>query len=120
MRMKLGLLAAVVLVACQDRGTAPANEPVVTAPPSAITHEEPTPVRPDSGVPAGGDQASEEACVDAWLAKNKLDAYGSAEGTMYAGGSPLFDERTGESKNRLEFVYARHPAAQKACRAAAP
>ena len=31
--------------------------------------------------------STEESCVDQWLAARKLDAYGSPEGTMYAGGS---------------------------------
>jgi hypothetical protein len=34
---------------------------------------------------------------------------------MYAGGSPLFDERTGERTERLAFVYGRHAAARAAC-----
>ena len=62
-------------------------------------------------------QADETACVDAWLKGKKLDRYGSPEGTMYAGGTPLFDERTGERAERLPFVYKRHPAAKKACQA---
>ena len=39
---------------------------------------------------------------------------------MYMGGTPLFDERTGESRERLDFVYDRHPDAKKACATAAP
>lgn len=65
--------------------------------------------------PATAGRASEEACLDAWLAKRKLDRYGYPEGTMYTGGTPLFDERTGERKDRLTFVYARQPKARQAC-----
>lgn len=65
--------------------------------------------------PGPGAAKSEEACVDAWLKERSLDRYGHPEGTMYAGGSPLFDERTGESRDRLGYVYARQPAAKSAC-----
>lgn len=56
-----------------------------------------------------------EACVDAWLAQRKLDPYGNAEGTMYAGGTPLFNEQTGETTDRLAYVFAKHPDAKAAC-----
>ena len=72
---------------------------------------------PDAGGPKGqgGDQAAVEACVDRWLQEHKLDRYGNAEGTMYAGGTPLFNEATGESRDRLEYVFERQPEARKAC-----
>jgi hypothetical protein len=54
-------------------------------------------------------------CVDGWLKNKKLDEFGHPEGTMYAGGSPLFNEATGESKDRLEYVFSRQPDAKKAC-----
>lgn len=65
--------------------------------------------------PADDTRAAQESCVDKWLTLRKMDRYGSPEGTMYAGGSPLFNEQTGESTDRLEFVYKRHPKAQEAC-----
>ncbi len=34
---------------------------------------------------------------------------------MYAGGTPLFDERTGERRERLPYVYEKQPAAKQAC-----
>jgi hypothetical protein len=64
-------------------------------------------------------RAAQEACVDKWLNGKKMDRYGHAEGTMYMGGSPLFNEQTGESTDRLEYVYKRQPEAKKACAAAA-
>ncbi len=57
----------------------------------------------------------EEACVDRWLAERSLDEYGSQRGTMYAGGTPLFDEATGKRQDRLEHIYSRHPEARAAC-----
>ncbi len=68
----------------------------------------------DGGNYGTGDK--EVACVDQWLTERRLDPFGGAKGTMYAGGTPLFDERTGERRERLEYVYNRQPDAQKACR----
>ncbi|ATB48365.1 hypothetical protein [Corallococcus macrosporus] len=60
-------------------------------------------------------RAAQEACVDAWLQKQGLDAYGNPEGSMYAGGTPLFDERTGERTDRLDFIFKNKPEARQAC-----
>jgi hypothetical protein len=65
----------------------------------------------DTGAPS----PAREACVDRWLQEHKLDRYGNAEGTMYTGGSPLFNESTGETIERLAYVFQRQPDAQKAC-----
>lgn len=67
------------------------------------------------GPPPPAGRAAEEACVDGWLKERGLDPYGSPEGTIYAGGTPLFDERTGQSTGRLEYVYRQHPLARQAC-----
>ncbi|HYO52536.1 hypothetical protein [Archangium sp.] len=82
---------------------------------------EATPTAPtDAGAKTqGGDRAAVESCVDRWLQERKLDTYGHPEGTMYAGGSPLFNEATGESRDRLEYVFSRQPEARKACAASA-
>ncbi len=60
-------------------------------------------------------RAREEKCVDRWLTERKLDPYGMPEGTMYAGGTPLFDEASGRQTDRLEYVYQKHPEAKTAC-----
>jgi hypothetical protein len=61
------------------------------------------------------ERQAQESCLDKWLTGKKMDRYGHPEGTMYAGGSPIFNERTGESRDRLEYVYERLPEARKAC-----
>ena len=66
----------------------------------------------------GAPTPAREACVDRWLQEHKLDRYGNADGTMYTGGSPLFNESTGETLERLPYVFQRQPDAQKACPAA--
>jgi hypothetical protein len=71
---------------------------------------------PGSGsADTGGDKSAQEACVDRWLEAHQLDRYGHPQGTMFPGGSPLFNERTGERRDRLEYVYSRQPDARKAC-----
>ena len=60
-------------------------------------------------------RAREEKCVDRWLAERKLDPYGSPAGTMYAGGTPLFNEATGRQIDRLDYIYRKHPEAKAAC-----
>lgn len=64
---------------------------------------------------AQGGASNLEPCVDRWLESKKLDRYGHEEGTMYAGGTPLFNEATGESRDRLEYIFERHPEARAAC-----
>lgn len=70
--------------------------------------------KPQAAAPSPS-PASPEACVDAWLSKHNFDQYGHPEGTMYAGGTPLFDERTGQRTDRLAYVFARHPEARTQC-----
>ncbi|KFE70689.1 hypothetical protein [Hyalangium minutum] len=65
------------------------------------------------------EKQAQEACIDTWLKGKKLDRYGHDEGTMYAGGSPIFNEMTGEARERLDYVYERQPEAKKACTTAA-
>ena len=47
--------------------------------------------------------------IDEWIARNGLNSYGDPKGTMYAGGTPLFDERTGVSKDRYQYILEQHP-----------
>lgn len=51
----------------------------------------------------------QKAAIDEWLANNGLNAYGDSADTMYAGGTPLFDEATGETKDRFEHLFKKFP-----------
>jgi len=55
------------------------------------------------------------SCLDRQLAAKRLNPFGDPEGTMYAGGSPLFDEKTGRSTPREQYVFAKHPDIARAC-----
>ena len=64
-----------------------------------------------------------DACVDRWLAEQKLDAFGAPLGTVYAGGTPAFDEITGTTHSRLDVLAAKFPGLARTCdgmRGAAP
>jgi len=47
--------------------------------------------------------------IDRWIQKKGLNPYGDPPDTMYAGGTPLFDERTGKTRDRYEYILERHP-----------
>lgn len=55
--------------------------------------------------------AAERARIDAWLRRNAatLNQYGDPINTVYTGGSPLFDERTGRTIDRYEYIISRNP-----------
>ena len=46
--------------------------------------------------------------MDKWLTEKGLNRYGDPKGTMYKGGNPLFNESTGESRDRYEYVKMRY------------
>ena len=51
----------------------------------------------------------QQSVIDEWLARNKLNEYGDPLDTLYAGGTPLFDEATGKSLNRFDYLFAKFP-----------
>ena len=44
-----------------------------------------------------------------WLRENNLNQYGDLKGTNYAGGTPLFDEATGETSDRFDYLLEKFP-----------
>jgi len=66
------------------------------------------PAPPPSAAPA-------ESCLDRQLRSKGLNPFGDPEGTIYAGGTPLFDEKTGRSTPREEYVLRKHPELARAC-----
>lgn len=62
--------------------------------------------------PAGSSvSASERARIDAWLRAHadSLNQYGDPKGTYYTGGTPLFNESTGQSVNKYDYIVRQHP-----------
>ncbi len=54
-------------------------------------------------------QLSEEILIDRWINANNLNKYGDPKDTMYAGGTPLFNESSGERIDRYEYIKNQHP-----------
>jgi hypothetical protein len=51
--------------------------------------------------------------IDHWIAMNDLNRYGDPKGTVYLGGTPLFDEKAGQYMDRYEYIYLYHPEVRK-------
>ncbi len=47
--------------------------------------------------------------IDLWLKTNGYNRYGDKQDTYYNGGTPLFDESSGETKERYEYILENHP-----------
>lgn len=50
-----------------------------------------------------------KARIDDWLKANGYNRYGDKEGTFYTGGTPLFNEATGSSTERFDYILERIP-----------
>jgi hypothetical protein len=46
--------------------------------------------------------------IDQMIKKQNLNEYGDPKDTMYAGGTPLFDMRTGKTRDRYEYILSKH------------
>ena len=47
--------------------------------------------------------------IDRWIKEKRRNPFGDSPDTMYAGGTPLFDERTGRARDKYEYILERHP-----------
>ena len=97
-------------------GAAPAAQPE----PGAAAAVKPAPgaaPAPKPAALAAPTASARAACVDAQLAARHLNQYGDPPGTVYAGGTPLFDERTSVARDRIQYVLDRHPGMGQACAA---
>ncbi len=52
---------------------------------------------------------SEKQKIESWIIKEKLNAFGDSYDTLYTGGTPLFNETTGEKKDRYLYILEKHP-----------
>jgi len=53
--------------------------------------------------------AAEQKKIDQWIADSGLNAYGDTKGTMYIGGTPLFNEATGKYRDLYGYILEQHP-----------
>lgn len=47
--------------------------------------------------------------IDEWIKRENRNPYGDPKDTVYMGGTPLFDERTTQQKDRYEYILSKHP-----------
>jgi hypothetical protein len=66
---------------------------------------------PGKEIVAPGDllSAEEKAKVEKWILDNGLNQFGDPAGTAYSGGTPLIDEKTGQTIDRLDYIVTKHP-----------
>jgi len=70
--------------------------------------------KPSAQPPAAADAAA-ASCIELWLTQRELNQYGDPMGTLYAGGTPLFDEKTGQTTDRIEHLVRKHPQLAQSC-----
>ena len=51
----------------------------------------------------------EKEKIDQWIIKENLNPYGDSYDSVYTGGTPLFNETTGEKMDRYEYIVGQHP-----------
>ena len=52
---------------------------------------------------------AEEQEIQRWIEENDLNKYGDPKNMFYPGGTPLFDEGTGETIDLYEYILRNHP-----------
>jgi hypothetical protein len=51
----------------------------------------------------------EKEKIQEWIKENDLNKYGDPQNTLYAGGTPLYNEGTGETIDLYEYILSNHP-----------
>ena len=51
----------------------------------------------------------QKAKIEKWIANNNLNEYGDGLDTLYAGGTPLFDEATGKQIDKYDYILKNYP-----------
>ena len=46
--------------------------------------------------------------IDDMIRKSGLNEFGDPRGTVYAGGTPLFNETTGKVTDRYDYIVGKH------------
>lgn len=95
----LALSVSVYLLSHQSKKTA-GNVPLTTLPRTTT---------PRQATQSAAITSEEKIKMDEWIEKNNLNVYGDPKDTAYAGGTPLFDETTGETVDRYMYILKNHP-----------
>jgi hypothetical protein len=88
-------------------------------PPASSALAAPPPAKPAEAqaalkAPAAWTSA-QQTCIEHYLEAHGLDGFGSPRGSMYPGGTPLFDEASGQRLTREEYLARRHPEILREC-----
>lgn len=103
--MRILNITALILLVLIAGGTASCSRNKPKAPPPAPNSMTNSALsEPDLKVPA-----DVRAKIDEWIRTNQRNEFGDPRGTMYAGGSPLFDETTGALLGKYEYILRNHP-----------
>jgi len=51
----------------------------------------------------------EKQKIQEWIIENDLNRYGDPKATAYPGGTPLYNEGTGETIDLYEYILRKHP-----------
>ena len=118
--MRPALLPVLLLAAAACRPSTPHEASAPPPPPSAAPAARPTPPAERAApAPVAASRiqldAKQTECVEKWLQGHGLDDYGNPKGTLYAGGTPTFDEATGRSVDRWTLVAKNRPEALQLC-----
>src|SRR5262249_58151100 len=102
-------LSLVVLAGCSKSST---PHPGTAAPAASTPAARPVAqAAPPPAAQAIRVNAEQAACAEKWLAGHGVDDYGKPQGTMYAGGHPHLDEKTGATPARSRLVAPQPPPA---------
>ena len=52
---------------------------------------------------------AEKKKIDVWIRENNLNQYGDPADVVYPGGTPLFNEATGETIDKYDYILKNHP-----------
>lgn len=96
-------LVLVIIVIILAGGAYVANQQSPTPLPS------PTPTPSATSVTDRQISNEEKRRIDAWIKENKLNEYGDPKDRVYLGGTPLFNEATGETIDRYDYIIQNHP-----------
>lgn len=114
MRLALSVLAGIAMAACR-----PASHPEPTAARSPAVGVPTTPAPEPAAIPTTRSPERDESlddCLDRVTREAGLNRYGDPANRMYAGGTPLFDESTGQTIERIDYIAQRRPDLAARCR----
>lgn len=75
---------------------------------NTMTKKNPTPqpTKKPSPVVVSVDEKKQ---IDQWIIQNNFNRYGDKKDTAYTGGTPLFNEMTGEYQNLYDYILSNYP-----------